>query len=61
MKSESLDDQWKQWDAASDAYLGKVENKPSQDHKGKGEPISFVQTESQRLRTTMRAPPSLLR
>eukprot|EP00972_Heterocapsa_arctica_P031071 4571395-Heterocapsa_arctica.AAC.1 len=43
MKGESLDEQWKYWNAASEQYLGQVGKEPSQYYKGRGKPISLVQ------------------
>eukprot|EP00972_Heterocapsa_arctica_P023972 3531547-Heterocapsa_arctica.AAC.1 len=40
MKGDSLDEQWKHWNEASEEYLGKVENKPGQDYKGRSKTIS---------------------
>eukprot|EP00972_Heterocapsa_arctica_P017384 2566902-Heterocapsa_arctica.AAC.1 len=42
MKGESLDEQWKQCNEASEEYLGKVEQQPGQDFKDTGKHISFV-------------------
>eukprot|EP00972_Heterocapsa_arctica_P096847 14288334-Heterocapsa_arctica.AAC.1 len=59
MKGESLDEQWRHWNEASEAYLGKVENKPSQEYKGRGKRLVLSKMLSPRLKTTVRASPSL--
>eukprot|EP00972_Heterocapsa_arctica_P039390 5800373-Heterocapsa_arctica.AAC.1 len=44
MKGERLDEQWRHWNEASEAYLGKVENKPSQGYKGRGKLVVSLNT-----------------